>query len=61
MLEPLRQRVGTELARKREPDAASFVCITQVGESIGIGGCSPAVIEFSIQAIFDRHDTLAID
>src|SRR6516165_4913880 len=32
-----------------------------VGESIGIGECSPEVIDPGVEAIFHPHDALAID
>jgi hypothetical protein len=32
-----------------------------VGESIGIGKCSPEVIDPNVEAIFHPHDALAVD
>jgi len=32
-----------------------------LGESIGIGQCSPEVIDPSVEAIFHPHNSLAVD
>jgi hypothetical protein len=48
----------TELAPLRE--LALYLAVP-ASESIGIGECSPELIDPSVEAIFHPHDTLAID
>jgi hypothetical protein len=48
----------TELAPLRK--LALYLAVP-VGESIGIGECSPEVIDPGVEAIVHPHDTLAID
>ena len=48
----------TELATLRK---LALCLAVPVRESIGIGECSPEVIDPSVEAIFHPHDALAID
>ena len=48
----------TELAPLRK--LALYLAVP-VGESLGIGGCSPELIDDGVEAIFHPHDALALD
>jgi hypothetical protein len=47
-----------ELAPRRK---LALYLAEPMGESNGIGECSPEVIDPSVEAIFHPHDALAID